>query len=158
MRAPRALLALIPLLAFFSVVAAADQASAYVEYQRQTLRGEREATVRANLDLTPEEAKAFWPLYQEYQAERARHGDRLYGMIREYADAYNASRVTDEQAKGWVREALELDQARVKLKERYMDRFSRILPGRKFARYYQIETRLDNLINARLSAEIPLVE
>lgn len=158
MRTLRALHGLIPLLAFFPVIAAADQASAYVEYQRQALRGEREASVRANLALTPEEAKAFWPLYQEYQAERARHGDRVYGMIREYADAYNANRVTDEQAKRWVKEALELDQTRVKLKERYMDKFSRILPGRKFARYYQIETKLDNLINARLSAEIPLVE
>lgn len=158
MRNLRAFLGLLPLLAILPAPVLADPAASYVEYQRQALRGEREVAVRANVDLTPKEAEAFWPVYREYHAERDRLGDRSYKLIREYADAYNSNRVTDEQAQRWVREALELDQARAKLKERYMEKFSNILSGRKFARYYQIETRLDNLINAKLSAEIPLVE
>ncbi|HSD59882.1 MAG TPA: hypothetical protein VLC55_03405 [Burkholderiales bacterium] len=158
MRKLRAFLGLVTLLALVSPPAFADQAATYVEYQRQALRGEREVAVRANVDLTPKEAEAFWPLYREYHAERDRLGDRTYKLIREYADAYNSKRVTDEQAQRWVKEALELDEDRAKLKERYMQKFSTILPGRKFARYYQIETKLDNVINAKLSAEIPLVE
>ena len=158
MRIPPAVLALLSLLAFPAPPALADQASTYVEYQRQVLRGEREVAIRANVELTPKEAEAFWPLYREYHAERDRLGDRSYKLIREYADAYNAGRVTDEQAQRWATQALELDEARARLKQRYMQKFSKILPGRKYARYYQIESRLDYLLHARLSAEIPLVE
>ena len=158
MKSLRAFLGLLSLLVLLPAPALADPAASYVEYQRQALRGEREASVRANVDLTPKEAEAFWPIYREYHAEQDKLGDRTYGLIRDYADAYNANRVTDEQAQRWAREALELDQARAKLKARYMEKFSNILPGRKFARYYQIETKLDNLLNAKLSGEIPLVE
>ncbi len=158
MRHLRPSLALLSLLALGAPALAADPASTYLEYQRQALRGEREAAVRANVTLSPKEAEAFWPIYREYHAERDKLGDRTYRMIREYADAYNAGRVTDEQAARWAREALDLDQGRARLKERYMEKFSKILPGRKFARYYQIETKLDNVLGARLSSEIPLVE
>ncbi|HEX9180828.1 MAG TPA: hypothetical protein VF859_10570 [Burkholderiales bacterium] len=154
----RTILGLVPLLALAIHPVHADQASAYAEFQRQALGNQREAAVRANLDLTPKEAEAFWPLYREYHAEREKLGDRTYQLIREYADAYNNNRVTDEQGNRWVSESLELEQARARLKQRYMQKFAGVLPGRKFARYYQIESKLDNLINAKLSAEIPLVE
>ncbi len=138
--------------------ASADQAQTYVDYQRQVLRGEREVSVRANVPLSPEESKAFWALYQEYHDARQQLGDRSYRIIREYADAYNSNRVTDEQAQKWVKEALDIRAEEEKLLRQHMDRVAKVLPGKKFARYYQIETKLDSLVRAKLASEIPLVE
>lgn len=138
--------------------ARADEVKNYLDYQRAALARDRDATVAANLQLTPEEAAKFWPLYNEYGAERAKLGERTFQIIREYAEAYNANRVTDTDSARWTSEALRLDSERTRLKAQYMAKFERILPGRKYARYYQIETKLDNLISARLSSEIPLVE
>jgi hypothetical protein len=138
--------------------ASADQAQTYVDYQRQVLRGEREVSVRANVPLSPEEGKAFWPLYQEYHDARQELGDRSYRIIRDYADAYNNDRVTDAQAEKWVKEALNIRAEEEKLLRRHMDRVAKVLPGKKFARYYQIESKLDSLVRAKLASEIPLVE
>jgi hypothetical protein len=138
--------------------ARADEVKNYLDYQRAALARDRDATVAANLQLTPEEAEKFWPLYNEYAAERGKLSERTFQIIREYADAYNAGRVTDAESAKWTGEALTLEAERARLKAQYMAKFERILPGRKYARYYQIETKLDHLISARLSSEIPLVE
>jgi len=136
----------------------ADQAQAYLDYQRQVLRGEREVSIRANVQFSPEEGKAFWPLYHEYHDARQKTGDRSYRIIREYADAYNNNRVTDAQAQEWVNQALEVRAEEERLLRGHLERVAKILPGKKFARYYQIETKLDSLVRARLASEIPLVE
>jgi hypothetical protein len=135
----------------------ADEVKNYLDYQRAALARDRQETVAANLQLSPDEAKKFWPLYKEYDAERGKIGERTFQLIRDYADAYNASRVTDADSAKWTGQALKLEAERARLKAQYMAKFERILPGRKYARFYQIETKLDNLISARLSSEIPLV-
>lgn len=129
----------------------ADQAQTYVDYQRQVLRGEREVSVRANVPLSPEEGKAFWPLFKEYHDAKQKVGDRSYRIIREYADAYNSNRVTDEQAQVWVTEALDVRAEEERLLRSHLERVAKILPGKKFARYYQIETKLDTLVRAKLA-------
>lgn len=138
--------------------ARADEVKTYLDYQRAALARDRQETVAANLQLTPEETTRFWPLYKEYDAERGRIGERTFQLIRDYADAYNTNRVTDADSAKWTDQALKLEAERTRLKAKYMEKFERILPGRKYARFYQIETKLDNLISARLSSEIPLVE
>ncbi|HEX6828570.1 MAG TPA: hypothetical protein VF104_06285, partial [Burkholderiales bacterium] len=135
------------LLAFACATAGADEVKTFLDYQRAALAKDRDATVAANLQLTPDEAGKFWPLYQEYAAERGKLSEKLFQLIREYADAYNASRVTDADGVKLTDAALGIESARIQLKAKYMARFERILPGRKYARYYQIETRLDNLIS-----------
>jgi hypothetical protein len=108
--------------------------------------------------LTSQEAERIWPIYREYHAERDKIGNRADQLSRAYAEAYNAGRVTDEQGVKWVNQALEIRADQGALTRNFMARFQKVLPGRKFARYYQIETKLDNLVEAKLSAEIALIE
>lgn len=157
MRVTTLLVSLIWVLAT-ALPAFADQAQTYVDYQRHVLRGEREVSVRANVPLTPEESKAFWPLYREYHDAKDKLGDRSYQIIRQYADAYNNNRVSDAEAQRWVTEALDIRADEEKLLRKHMERVASVLPGKTFARYYQIETKMDALVRAKLASEIPLVE
>jgi hypothetical protein len=43
-----------------------------------------------------------------------------------------------------------------KLKRKYVKRFMKVLPAKKVLRYYQIENKLDTIINMDLAATIPL--
>lgn len=146
------------LLILASGAARADEVKNYLDFQRAALARDRQDAVAANLQLTPDETKKFWPLYKEYDAARGKVGERTFQLIRDYADAYNAGRVTDADSATWTNRALKLEAERARLKAKYMEQFERMLPGRKYARFYQIETKLDSVISARLSAEIPLVE
>ena len=47
--------------------------------------------------------------------------------------------------------------AEQKLREAYFPKFSRVLPPKKVARYFQIEHRMDLLVQLAVAQEIPLM-
>jgi hypothetical protein len=57
-----------------------------------------------------------------------------------------------------VDDYLTIEADRVRVKRAYVDEFAKALPGRKLARFYQIENRMDAVIRYDLAATIPLVE
>ena len=52
----------------------------------------------------------------------------------------------------------DVDQHRTALRRKYVDQFAEVLPGRKVARFYQIENKVDAVIRYDLAATIPVVE
>jgi hypothetical protein len=46
----------------------------------------------------------------------------------------------------------------LKLKKSYYKKFKKILSAGDAARYFQIENKIEALINANLAAEIPLID
>lgn len=129
------------------------------DQQIQLLRvageADRQALVTANVEFTNAESEQFWPVYREYRAEVAKTTDRLLAVIKTYADEY--PNVSDEQAKNLIKEHLAIEADRVKLKQKYVKRFAKVLPNVKVARVIQVESKLDAVAIVELSAQIPLV-
>ena len=48
-----------------------------IQVARSALQADRKATVTEAMQFTEQEAKAFWPLYDQYQAEMVKSGDAL---------------------------------------------------------------------------------
>jgi len=144
------------LLAMAGVTTAAAQDRADIEVTRQQLHADRQAIVAANLPMSESQAAAFWPLYREYRAALAGLGDRSVNLITGYAAKYGS--LTDADADGMLKEFLAIQNDKLKVQSKYVDRFKKILPGTLVTRYYQIENKLDAIVNYELAAEIPLVQ
>lgn len=128
------------------------------ELTRAALQSDRKAIVNQYMDLTPEENQVFWPLYKEYRSEAAKIDDRLAKIILDYGASYKKQNVTDEQAEQMLSDYLILEQERLDLKESYVPKFQQILPPIKVTRYFQLENKLDAVIDYDLAGNIPLVE
>lgn len=140
-----------------SVSAAAPTLSdADIETLRAEYRDQRKEIVATNMSLTADEATKFWPLYDEYTTEVRKNNDKRYAMIREYA-ASHAS-MTDQQAKDHVKKSIEVDAEKIELRERYIPKFEKLVGPKKAAQFYQIDRRLDLLMNLQLTQLLPLVE
>ncbi|HBZ70553.1 MAG TPA: hypothetical protein DEP35_12825 [Deltaproteobacteria bacterium] len=120
------------------------------------IRSNRRALVAANLKLTDEEATQFWPVYDRYQKEINAIGDRLVGVIQDYTTHF--SDLSNEKAMKLVDDYLAVEADRVKVRRSYVDDFAKALPGRKVARFYQIENKMDAVIRYDLAATIPVLE
>ena len=142
--------------AVFATTAGAQDIQSEIELTRAVIQTERQALVAAGLDLTPAEADAFWPLYREYQGQRAILGDSEVKLITDYADNYGV--MTDDKAKKMLDDWFDLESKDLALKKKYAKKFRKILPDLKVTRYFQIENKLDAVIDNELAAEIPLVE
>jgi len=121
------------------------------------VKADKKLVVAANLELSDADGKAFWPIYEAYQKDLQAINDRLAKTILAYADAYNKSTLTDAQAKQFSDEALAIDQDEITMRKNYAARLSRVLPGKKAARYLQVENKIRAAIRYQLAAGIPLV-
>jgi hypothetical protein len=131
-------------------------ATAEINVLLDAIRSNRKAMVAVNLKLTDEEAGKFWPLYDRYQKEINGIGDRLAGVIQNYTAKF--SDLSNDEARKLLDDYLAVEADRVKVKRAYVDEFATALPGRKLARFYQIENKLDAVIRYNLAAAIPVVE
>ena len=125
-----------------------------VELTRAAIQVRRQALVTAAMDLEPTEEEKFWPLYREYRVAMAQVNDRLVRLVLEYLDGYEDLR--DETATRMLDEYLSIERARLDVKTNYVPRFGAVLPARKVARFFQIDNKLDAVINADLARVIPL--
>ena len=121
------------------------------------VKADKKLVVAANMELNDADGKAFWPIYEAYQKDLQAINDRLAKAILAYADAYNKSTLTDAQAKQFSDEALAIDQDEIAMRKTYAARLSRVLPGKKVARYLQVENKIRAAIRYQLAAGIPLV-
>lgn len=133
--------------------AASDQ---YVELLRKDLRSEKKQIVAANMLLTEAEAQKFWPVYDEYTVEAAKINDAKLSVIKEYVQTYET--LNDAQAERMVKTWSAADEATVQLRLKYLPIFQKALPGKKVARFFQVDRRIGSVIDLQLASEIPLVE
>ena len=125
-----------------------------LELTRAAIQVRRQALVTAAMDLESKEADAFWPLYREYRQAMAVVNDRFAKLLVDYLE--NHDNLTDDGATKMLKEYLSIDRARNSVKTRFVPRFSKVMPPRKVARFYQVDNKLDAFLNAELARTVPL--
>ena len=133
---------------------AADKAS--LDALVSSIQANRKALVAANLKLTDDEAAAFWPVYDRYQKEIGDVGDRFAAVVQDYTTSFPD--ISDEKATKLVDDYLKVESDRVAVRRSFVPEFAKSLPGRKLARLYQIENKMDAVIRYDLAAAIPVIE
>ena len=126
------------------------------ELLRRDLRAGKKQLIAANIDLSDTEVNQFWPIYDRYAVEATKIYDVQLSVIKEYAE--NFGKLTDAQAESLARRYVDADEAAVKLRQEYLAIFSRVIGGKKTARFIQVDRRLALIIDLQLASEIPLVQ
>jgi hypothetical protein len=108
------------------------------------------------MNLTADEATKFWPIFEQYRKEAVKPNDERWAVIKDYAANYNT--MTDAQAHDYIKRWAAVDQELIGLRLRYVAVFEKVISPKKTALWYQIDRRVDLLINMQLSAQIPLVD
>ncbi len=148
---------LIALACVCASAAYADEPS--IDQQVQMLRtltdAERQATMAANVILTPAESEKFWPMYREYRNEINKINDKTIAQISKLGK--NIDNLSDADAKTITDSWLDTEKQRIALKAKYIHKYAKVLSAVKTARVLQIENKLDALVRVGLARAIPLV-
>lgn len=137
--------------------------NAQTEYFETDIRGIRtdirevaKEIVAENMELTPEQAEIFWPLYDEYMAEVKILGDQEVKLTEEYM--LNFYLMEEEIADNLLDKVLNLERDKQSLKSEYIRKMKKVLPAKVVGKFYQIERRLSILIDAEKVSRIPLLK
>ena len=66
--------------------------------------------------------------------------------------------MTDAQAQDYITKGNAIDEQLLALRMKYVPIFQKVISTKKTALWYQIDRRIDLMINIQLSAQIPLVD
>jgi hypothetical protein len=122
------------------------------------LEEQRKAVVAQNLQLTAEEADAFWNVYANYRDQMVHAITLGTTVIVDYADAYNNKSLSDKGALNLTHRYLNAMGKQIKVKKSFVKKFKKVLPVKKVVRFYQVDNRLDQLVKLQLANNVPLVE
>jgi hypothetical protein len=140
---------------FFSVYTFAQVQEGDIRIVQQYFGMEKAALVNDYMELTPKQDSAFWPVYNEYEAERMELGKRRIVLVDDYVN--NLRNLTDAKASELVKEANSIDVAFKKLQMTYNKKMTKAIGAVKAAQFYQFESYINNVINLGIANNIPFV-
>jgi hypothetical protein len=116
---------------------------------------ERRNIVRANMLLTESEGARFWPLYDQYRADRQKIGDRRVRLITDFLAEERS--MTEDQARALANEDFAIEKDTGELKAKWYKRMTKELSERTVARFFHIDEKLDAAADIARAANIPLI-
>jgi len=127
-----------------------------VDSVRQAARTDRRGLVDRNMQLTPDEAKKFWPVYDAYQKDLDRIIQRQNRALLDYINA--ESSMTDANAQRIAKDYVAADLDEMKLREKTLKKVASALPPKKAVRFLQIENKIRTLQRYDIAEQMPLVK
>ena len=132
-----------------------DDLDALVALARKDTLANKADIVAKNMTLDGAQASAFWPLYKQYEAERQSVGNERFAIIGDLIEHYDV--IDDARAKGLVDRSFANEDKRLAVERKYKDAMLKVLPAKLVARFFQVDRRINMLIDLTLSNQIPLV-
>jgi hypothetical protein len=121
---------------------------------RKDLRAMKMQVIGENMSLSDAEGEKFWPIYNHYVKDLQEVNNQKYALLKQYAEMW--ATMSDQDALIYVRHWLEADGEAQALRLKYVPVVSNVLPGRKAATFFQLDRRLNMIIDLQLFSQIPL--
>jgi Spy/CpxP family protein refolding chaperone len=123
---------------------------------RNAVRADKKALITSTLQLTPEQAKKFWPIYDAYQRDLDLANQRRNLVVIEVVGP--GKPISDLYARKLVDELLAADDAELKSRKSMQSKVMKALPPRKAARYLQLENKIRAMQAYDIAATLPLID
>ncbi|MDG1252638.1 MAG: hypothetical protein P8N56_03055 [Schleiferiaceae bacterium] len=121
--------------------------------KRDRIEAAKIAFITKEAELSSEEAKIFWPLYEAYHAElRSIDKDP---MVKIRKDQSKPARLTNEEALSILKAMEEMAEKREAIRKKYQKKFLAVLPAYKVLAYYHAEREFQRRLNDRLRESRP---
>jgi hypothetical protein len=139
-----------------SIVAGAQELGLVTDEQilLKRVMADKRSVYAASLALSDSESRAFWPIYDEYEAKVKKLDDRFLELVNRFASEYDT--LSDSEAAEMLKEKMAIEKERMALKQSYTRRVAKAIPAKKALRYAQVETRIENMIRRDVYGLIPL--
>lgn len=111
---------------------------AHHEAMMKKIQSEKVGFFTAELDLTPEEAQLFWPVYNQYTKEsRTAHKSTVVAL--KAMKNNNNGQIADSELELLVKTYLDAMEREQSLMSTYFEEFKKVLPMAKVAKLYLVE-------------------
>ncbi len=129
-------------------------AASQSEEIKDRIESRKIALITKELDLSPEQAEKFWPIYREYDQRRS-------SIHKEFADQrrnFNAKTATDEETRKMIDFGLKVKERQLNLEREYSDRMRKVLTDRQLLNLRRTEEEFKQMLLERVRQRRQQVE
>jgi Spy/CpxP family protein refolding chaperone len=112
--------------------------------------------IAQNLKLTDAQSRAFWPVYDRYEAQRVKVDDRLDAVLLDYK--LSCEQLCDEKAGQLINEWMSARHDLDELRQKYVPEFGAVIPPTKVLRLYQLESLREAVLRVDRFKKVPLAK
>lgn len=105
------------------------------------------AFITEHVNLSPEEAQTFWPLYNEMEQKRE---DITHNLMERFKHLDENEEVSEEQAEEIMQQRFAQEEALLDLKKEYHKKFTEVLPATRVLKLYEAEHKFRGMLMERL--------
>lgn len=114
---------------------------------QERIKAAKVAYLTRELNLTPEEAEKFWPVYNQYNEQREDLRDRIRDLMEESRIRGYSS---DDKANAALDEMLSIRERELQLERNFRKSMQGILPSRRLVALHQAEREFQKELIRRL--------
>ena len=128
----------------------------YIELLRTDLNAQKRQLINETMQLDDKQARVFWPIYNDYEADLDKLGDERFAIVQKYAT--NFLTLTNEKADELAQRVMALDDQRMALRRKYYDLMKKSLPAVLVVRFFQVENQIQLLADLKIASNLPIIE
>ena len=126
---------------------------AYETLLRSDVNAKREPVVKEIMNLSDSDGAKFWPIYREYEGERAKLDEAEAQLISNYAKDYQ--RISDKEADQLMSKEFDLEAQRTRLRMKYFDTMKKELSASTAARFFEVDSQLQHISDLQTASKLP---
>ena len=139
----------------FAKLSIAQDINSELDYYQSVYGKEKKAVVDHFMGLVAEQAKAFWAVYDKYEAERKEIGKNRIDNLTSYAEQYDG--LTDDQADALTKKVLSNRSSQEKLYKKYFGQMKKAIGAKKALQFMQVEVYFQTAIQFAILSSVPFV-
>jgi hypothetical protein len=126
----------------FIVTSVFSQNGNQAQQKKEKIEAQKVAFMTQKLNLTPEESQKFWPVYDQYEAQK----ESLNKSHRQQTKGLKNAELTDSQADSLITAEIVYDQSLLDLKKEFIPKFKEVLPASKVAKIPEVERQFKEML------------
>ena len=111
--------------------------------------------IKSSLNLSDAQGKAFWPIYDQYEAKRVGLSNQRVAIINDYLKGYD--KLNGKTSTALMTRVFANDKSFTNLQESYYPKFAAAVGGKNAAKFYQLENYLQMIVRLHVQDEIPFI-
>jgi hypothetical protein len=145
---------ILTLLSFTSIFA--QNVDDAIQLLKSDVQSDKVAIITEVMEFTDQQSEVFWPIYNDFSNELLKLSDVRVANIKDFAANYDS--LTDAKANELIKTSFDFQEARLKLNEKYYDKFAKALTPTVAAKYMQLEHELQLIIDLSINSNLPLAK
>lgn len=118
--------------------------------RKERLKAHKIAFISRELDLSPDEAEKFWPVYNELEGKMEEIHDEKRGYLKQLK---NIDDLSESEAYSLTEKVFELEQKENNLRKEYLSKFAGVVGKKKAAKVFIAEEKFKRELLRKLKQQ-----